>query len=115
MKRMILLTCLFLSAMAGNAQQTVSAGEFEKGMQQPGVQLLDVRTAKEFNTGHLPDALQADFTKNEESISRIGDLDKSRPVYIYCQSGGRSTAAAKWMRSNGYNDVVELKGGVMAW
>ena len=112
---MIFLTCLFLSAMAGNAQQTVSAGEFEKGMQQPGVQLLDVRTAKEFNTGHLPDALQADFTKKEEFFSRISHLDKSRPVYIYCLSGGRSTAAAKWMRSNGYKNVVEMEGGVMAW
>lgn len=115
MKRMIWTACIMLAAMAAWAQDAVTPDVFEKGMQQPGVQVLDVRTAKEFGTGHLPDALQADFTKKEEFYHRMESVDKTKPVYIYCLSGGRSSAAAKWMRENGYREVVELNGGTMAW
>ena len=114
MKRMFLFACFLLIIIAGKAQQ-VSADTFEKGMHKSGIQLLDVRTATEFNTGHLPDALQADFTKKDQFFDRIQHLDKTKPVYIYCLSGGRSAAAAKWMRSNGYTNVVEMEGGVIAW
>lgn len=106
---------LLLASLRGMAQDAVAPDVFEKGMQQAGIQLLDVRTAKEFSTGHLPEALQADFTQKEEFFERIKYLDKTKPVYVYCLSGGRSSAAAKWMRTNGYGQVVELTGGVMAW
>ncbi|WP_346318998.1 rhodanese-like domain-containing protein [Chitinophaga sp. YIM B06452] len=115
MKKLIWTACIMLAAMAAWAQDAVTPDAFEKGMKQPGVQVLDVRTAKEFNTGHLPDALQADFTKKEEFYRRLQSVDKTKPVYIYCLSGGRSTAAAKWMRENGYKKVIELNGGTMAW
>ena len=104
-----------LAAIAVWAQDAVNPDVFEKGMARPGVQLLDVRTAKEFKTGHLPNALQADFTKKDEFTHRLQSVDKSKPVYIYCLSGGRSAAAAKWMRENGYKEVIELTGGTMAW
>lgn len=115
MKKILLAAVLLLAALAGFTQHVVPVDAFEKGTQQADIQLLDVRTAKEFNTGHLPDALQADFTKKSEFFDRIKYLDKSKPVYIYCLSGGRSTAAAKWMRENGYAKVVEMEGGVIAW
>ena len=110
-----MLAALQVVSFAGLAQDQVKADEFDKGMHQPGIQLLDVRTAKEFGEGHLPDALQADYTKKEEFFDRIRHLDKTKPVYVYCLSGGRSSAAAKWMRENGYTKVVEMEGGVMAW
>jgi thioredoxin len=36
-------------------------------------------------------------------------------VYVYCLAGGRSAAAADWMRQNGFKNVVELQGGINAW
>ena len=115
MRKILLTAGLLLAVFAGFAQDVVPAATFEKGMGGQGVQLLDVRTAKEFNTGHLPDALQADFTKKSEFFERIKYIDKSKPVYVYCLSGGRSSAAAKWMRENGYTKVVEMDGGLIAW
>ncbi|WP_119078652.1 rhodanese-like domain-containing protein [Chitinophaga alhagiae] len=115
MNRILFTVALLLVAAGGWAQDAVTPEVFEKGMRQPGVQLLDVRTAREFNTGHLQNALQADFTKKDEFFERVKYIDKSKPVYVYCLSGGRSTAAAKWMRENGYEQVVEMTGGVMAW
>ncbi|MGX5820411.1 rhodanese-like domain-containing protein [Chitinophaga lutea] len=114
MNRILSTICLLLATCAGMAQ-SVSPDEFEKGMGGKGVQLLDVRTAKEFGTGHFDNALQADFTKKDEFFERIQYVDKSKPVYVYCLSGGRSGAAAKWMRENGYSNVVEMDGGIMAW
>jgi rhodanese-related sulfurtransferase len=115
MGRFLLAVLLLCSGMTAMAQQKVNATEFDKDIQQPDVQVFDVRTAGEFNTGHLPHALQADYTKKEEFKDRVQYLDKQKTVYIYCLSGGRSTAAAKWMRENGFKEVIELEGGINAW
>ncbi|HVI46627.1 MAG TPA: rhodanese-like domain-containing protein [Chitinophaga sp.] len=116
MHKMLLAAAALLVSGSLYAQQQVEDAEaFAKDIQKPGVQVFDVRTAAEFKTGHLPDALQADYNKKEEFIERVKYLDKQRPVYVYCLAGGRSNAAAKWMRENGFQDVVELKGGINAW
>ncbi len=111
----VVVLALLFARMSGQAQQTVDVAAFEEGMQQPGVQIFDVRTAGEFNTGHLHNALQADYTKKEEFSERVKYLDKEKPVYVYCLSGGRSNAAAAWMRDNGFKEVVEMQGGINAW
>lgn len=93
----------------------VGPDEFEKAIASNNMQVLDVRTAGEFKTGHIKNALQADWTQNKEFVERIQYVDKDKPVYIYCLVGGRSAAAAEWMRNNGYKNVVELSGGINAW
>jgi len=98
-----------------NSGLAISPYDFEKGIAQKNIQLLDVRTADEFKKGHLENALLADWTNKEQFFHRIKFIDKDRPVYIYCLSGGRSSAAANWMRNKGFQSVIELKGGIMAW
>lgn len=117
MRRFLLVAMVLLagSSLRAQQQQSENAAAFDKDIQQPGIQVFDVRTAGEFNTGHLPNALQADYTKKAEFKDRVQYLDKKKPVYIYCLSGGRSSAAAKWMRENGFDQVVELEGGINAW
>lgn len=105
----------FLLWSTHTAAQSVGVDTFQKGMQAPAVQIFDVRTSQEFNTGHIPGALQADFTNKEQFEERVKYLDKQKPVYIYCLSGGRSAAAAEWMRQNGFREVVEMDGGIRAW
>lgn len=102
------------SPLAGFSQQ-IDATSFRNAIAQDSIQIFDVRTAAEFNTGHLDKALQADFTNKAQFQERVKYLDAQRPVYIYCLSGGRSTAAARWMRENGFKEVVEMKGGINAW
>jgi rhodanese-related sulfurtransferase len=113
--RAALLVLALLLAQTSGFAQAVDIDVFEEGIQQPNIQIFDVRTAAEFQTGHLHDALQADFTKKEEFNERIKYLNKEKPVYVYCLSGGRSAAAATWMRENGFKGVVEMKGGINAW
>ena len=93
----------------------VSADEFEKAVDNPDIQVLDVRTAGEYQGGHLKKAFLADWTNQEQFKSRTQYLDKTKPVYVYCLSGGRSAAAAQWLQQQGYSNVYSLKGGINAW
>jgi rhodanese-related sulfurtransferase/thiol-disulfide isomerase/thioredoxin len=89
--------------------------EFSTAISNKAVQILDVRTPSEFNSGHLKNALWADWLNKEQFFERVKYIDPAKPVYIYCLSGGRSYAAAQWMRANGFKNVVELSGGINAW
>lgn len=106
---------LLISVMSSAQAQQVDVTVFQQSIEKREAQVFDVRTAGEFNTGHLHNALQADYTKKQEFAERVQYLDKQQPIYVYCLSGGRSTAAAKWMRDNGFREVIELKGGINAW
>ena len=93
----------------------MSADDFEKGLAYKQVQLLDVRTAGEFRNGHIKGSLQANWNDEQEFADRTSSLDKSKPVFVYCLSGGRSRAAAAWMIENGFKNVVNLEGGFNTW
>lgn len=118
--RKIILTILFspffLLACSSQAQpdQVLSVTDFEKGIAQNAVQILDVRTAGEFRSGHIAKALQADWNNPSQFSDRTQYLDKNKPVYIYCLSGARSAAAARVLREKGFT-VYELAGGTNAW
>ena len=118
--RNVFFGLLLLAAVSCNSQSAddalqVSPTAFDKGVTVEKAQVLDVRKAIEFKTGHLKNALQADWTNKDQFFERIKYVDKDRPVYIYCLAGGRSAAAASWMRENGFKKVVELSGGINAW
>lgn len=77
-------------------------------------QLIDVRTPSEFSNGHLDGAVNINF--NDASFdNQIEQLDKTQPVFIYCQSGGRSGKAYKKMKSMGFETVYDMEGGYRAF
>ena len=81
----------------------------------PNAQVLDVRTQDEYLSGHLKNALLADWTDPNEFQRRIAFIDKHKPLFVYCLSGGRSAAAAARLRKMGYENVYEVRGGTNAW
>jgi len=91
-----------------------SVADFEKAIAKEGCQILDVRSMSEYQSGHIKNALLADWTDNNEFIYRIQSLDKSKPVYAYCFSGARSSKAAAWLREKGFV-AYNLDGGIAAW
>ncbi len=76
--------------------------------------ILDVRTPQEFVGGHISGAVNLDIYDNGFKDA-LGKLDKSRPVLVYCKSGGRSESAMKMMGQMGFNEVYNLQGGMLAW
>ncbi|MFN8243337.1 MAG: thioredoxin domain-containing protein [Ferruginibacter sp.] len=105
----------FLISCTAQTNVVLNADEFEKAIAKDSVQLLDVRTPGEYFSGHIKGALQADWNDKTEFDRRIAFVDKNKPVYVYCLGGGRSAAAAAKLRKMGYENVLELKGGINAW
>ena len=111
-----LFILIFFTVPAFSQKKAVlSADEFGEQVNQPGIQLLDVRTAEEYRTGHIIHSLQADWQNDKQFKDRVRYLDKARPVYVYCGSGVRSSDAAKWLRANGFKQVHELQNGIVGW
>ena len=88
---------------------------FEETLRQtPNPQLVDVRTLEEYAEECLPGAINIDV-KAENFGSLIAQLDKSRPVFVYCRLGKRSMQAASVLKKNHFDVVYNLDGGINAW
>ena len=74
-------------------------------------QVLDVRTAEEFAQGHVPTAT---LIPHDELAARLAELDRDRPVLVYCRSGRRATDAEKVLAANGF-DVRQIEGSWLRW
>ena len=94
--------------------ESVNAKSFEDFIARDDVQLVDVRTDEEYADGHIAGALNIDVSKEHFLDNALGQLDKSRPVAVYCKSGRRSAKAATMLVKEGFT-VVNLKGGILAW
>lgn len=109
----LLYSCAETQATGSGGQMSVT--DFAaKVTQLPDAPLLDVRTPEEFDKGHLDKAKNVDWNGSDFD-TQIAGLDKSKPVLVYCLSGGRSAAAAEHMRSAGFKEVYEMTGGIMKW
>lgn len=106
----------FSSCLNGqNAKNVLSPTEFAQKMDQiENEVLLDVRTAGEFEGGHLMNAQNIDWNGNSFA-SEVAKLDKKTPIMVYCLSGGRSKSAANYLRDQGFKEVYELSGGIVKW
>jgi len=78
------------------------------------IQLIDVRTPKEFAEGHLSNAVNINFY-DSNFMEEMSKLDKNKDLYIYCRSGGRSGKAAKKLKSQGFLKIYDLEGGILNW
>jgi thioredoxin 1 len=95
--------------------QILSEDDFEAKLKAtPNAQLVDVRTSGEYGGGHLQKAKNIDF-RGADFEQKIKTLDKSKPVFVYCLSGGRSKAASEILKKNGFNQVYDLMGGWLRW
>jgi rhodanese-related sulfurtransferase len=119
MRYLLLCMIAWIASCNSSAQthKSVGADAFEAGINANSEisQVLDVRTAGEYKTGHIKKSLQADWNNTTEFKQRVLALDKQKPVYVYCLSGVRSTEAAQWLTENGFALVVDLKGGLLQW
>ncbi|MFN5189026.1 MAG: rhodanese-like domain-containing protein [Chitinophagia bacterium] len=108
------MSCAQNNPNKSSIELTISTTAFSAAVKQPGAQILDVRTAGEYQSGHIANALQANWLDPKEFKNRTQYLDKSKIIYIYCQSGGRSASAQAALMEAGFK-VVNLEGGISNW
>lgn len=77
-----------------------------------GARLVDVRTAAEFEGGHIPGAENVPV---DQVASAMGSWDKSQPIVVYCATGSRSVSAMQTLSGAGFTKVYNLTAGIAAW
>lgn len=79
------------------------------------LQLLDVRTPKEYNEGHIEGAELINFF-DEDFVQQVeANFDKDKPLMLYCRSGNRSAKATAKLKAAGFKEIYDLRGGYKAW
>lgn len=117
MKPLFLLSLIVvvLSCHGQNATFQLSANDFQKKIASTSNPIIiDVRTPGEVAGGALENAQNIDY-KDATFEQHIQQLQRESTYFVYCLSGGRSSAAGDYMRKNGFQNVYELKGGILAW
>ena len=76
-----------------------------------GIQLVDVREPDEYHEARVPGARLVPLMTVPESLDQ---LDRARPLYLICASGGRSMNAAQFLDQHGF-DAINIAGGTKGW
>lgn len=93
--------------------EQISVREAQKRLAEtPNAQFVDVRRAAEYESEHAARAQHLTLSELEKSI---GKLDKSRPTFVICQGGYRSSAATSILEQKGFPELYNIAGGTAAW
>lgn len=120
MKR-YLLCCLFLGLSLSCKEETpskitvVDKTFLQEEVVGKEVQLVDVRTQKEYESGHIDGAVNFNIIDKKTFLEQIETLDKEEAVYLYCRKGVRSNRAAKLMKGKGFTQIFDYSGGYNDW
>ena len=120
MKKVIAFTIapmlLLLSACGGSSLKVnnLNADGFASDIKNPGVVVLDVRSAAEYASGHIEGAINIDV-EAANFDTKIAKLDKTVEYAVYCHSGRRSAIAADKMTGANFEKITNLEGGIQAW
>ena len=98
----------------GEEVKLVTAEEMQTVLELEDVQLVDVRTPKEYEEIRIANAQNIDYYSPtfDEDITK---LDKKKPVILYCKSGRRSAKCGKKLKEAGFEKVYDLEGGISKW
>jgi rhodanese-related sulfurtransferase len=111
----IFASTLALTSCGGSAAAVdLNPTEFQAKASEPGVVLLDVRSAGEFYAGHIEGAINIDV-EGMTFEGEIASLDKTKTYAIYCQSGRRSRIAVDTMNKAGFTKLFNLDQGIGSW
>lgn len=93
--------------------KTISSNQLKDELNRTnGKQFIDVRTKGEYKAGHIRQFKNLPLQNLETSMAK---LKKEKPIYVICQSGGRSSRACKILSQAGFEKVYNVRGGMMVW
>ncbi|WP_339709372.1 rhodanese-like domain-containing protein [uncultured Kriegella sp.] len=111
----VLIIALSCKSQNDGVAKVIDIDTFKTEVIGKDVQLVDVRTLKEYNAGHIDDAINIDISNNATFTKEIQNLDKEKPIYVYCQMGGRSNKASQQLRKMGFKTIFDYSGGYGEW
>lgn len=112
---LFLLSLIVASCNSQTAVQTIDVNSFSKKISEtPQAQIIDVRTPEEYATGHIENSDNVNWL-GDSFVARSDKYDKTKPVFVYCKSGGRSQKAADKLHELGFTTIYNLDGGMLKW
>jgi rhodanese-related sulfurtransferase len=87
---------------------------FKSKISRYAVQLIDIRTPQEYNLGHIENAKNINFFSRNFK-PEFDQMDRVKPLYLYCRSGSRSRKAAHVLARMGFEEIYDLEGGFLRW
>lgn len=90
----------------------VSPTDAQAAVSKAYAQFVDVRTPEEYSGGHAARAVNLPL---DILSTKLDTLEKNEPVYLICQTGNRSRKAAAMLKDAGFNTVLNVTGGTVAW
>jgi rhodanese-related sulfurtransferase len=76
--------------------------------------VLDIREPEEFVKSHIDNAVNIPLSKLDGQLSSL-EKHKKNPVIVVCQTGSRSASACKILSNNGFEQVINMSGGMQSW
>ncbi|WNW01465.1 rhodanese-like domain-containing protein [Tenacibaculum sp. HL-MS23] len=111
----LILTIIMSCASKEDGVKDISINDLQVVLKNnENVQLVDVRTPEEWVEGTIKNAIEINVTGSDFEKKALAKLDKTKPVYIYCRSGGRSKIASELLLKKGFQPYNVL-GGYKAW
>lgn len=105
------LIAVLMRPASGGGIENVDAAGVEKAMA-AGAQAVDVRTAGEFQMGHIPGAINVPVDQVETSAA---SWDREATYVVYCATGSRSVGAVETMKAMGFKNIKHFAAGIQAW
>lgn len=76
--------------------------------------VVDVRPIADFSKAHIINAVNIPMSSFKNQLSQM-EKHKKAPVIVSCRSGAQSSGACKILSGSGFEEVYNLKGGILAW
>ena len=112
--------------LSGGIQSWIAAGfevasipqitveQLQSRLADPTLQIVDVRRAGEYKSGHVPRAFHLPLATLETNVATV-PLDRNRPTAVICAGGYRSSAGASLLENEGFTKLLNVTGGTSAW
>jgi rhodanese-related sulfurtransferase len=114
---LLFVSFIFLSCNGQSTENVKIVDAFafaEKIKKTPNPQILDVRTPEEFESEHIKNAKNLNW-QADNFASDAEKYNKSKAVFVYCRSGGRSRKATEKLKELCFKNIYELEGGFIKW
>ena len=103
----VILAGLTFQDILRHDEVIISPIEFDKIEDKSKIQIVDVRTVREYEQGHYPEAVNIPL---DDIRVRLDEFDKNKPIYVYCRAGYRAYLATRILKHNGIN-TTNITGG----
>lgn len=92
----------------------LDAAQAEEMMRDAGALVVDVREPHEYEAGSIPNAQLIPLRQFGYAVDTLRQHSE-RPIILSCRSGSRSRMACRYLKENGFDNVYNLDGGILAW